>query len=301
MKSVVVGAIEQGTGKLCGILLGVNIREMDGVAGYFSSRTVVYGGPLIDPSSANREEILGLLLEKLVSEVKMQSIFIQFRNFSDLEKNKPVFQENGFYLRDRLNLLVDTSGLEIVKANMSISRMRQVKKGLESGAECIEPENLGQVREFYEILFRLYRHKIKKPLPGWDFFENFYKISQEGHLGIIKLIKFEGKIIGGILSPVTPGKTIYEWYVCGLDQEYKSVYPSVLATWAAIEYAIKNNIPKFDFMGVGIPERKYGVRDFKMRFGGETVNYGRYARINNKTVFLVSELGYNLLAYLKKI
>ncbi len=28
------------------------IREMKGLAGYFSSRTVIYGGPLIDPDAA---------------------------------------------------------------------------------------------------------------------------------------------------------------------------------------------------------------------------------------------------------
>jgi lipid II:glycine glycyltransferase (peptidoglycan interpeptide bridge formation enzyme) len=123
----------------------------------------------------------------------------------------------------------------------------------------------------------------------------------EGKLGIIRLVKYEDKIIGGILSPVTPGKTIYEWYVCGLDHEYKTLYPSVLATWSAIEYAVKNGLPYFDFMGVGIPERDYGVRDFKMRFGGERVNYGRFARVNNKWLYLAAEAGYNFMAAMKKI
>ncbi len=107
--------------------------------------------------------------------------------------------------------------------------------------------------------------------------------------------------MGGILSPVTPGKTIYEWYVCGLDQQYKEVHPSVLATWAALEYAVEHNIPEFDFMGVGIPEREYGVREFKSRFGGEMVNFGRFARINHKYYYAIAETGYNLLSYLKKI
>ena len=108
-------------------------------------------------------------------------------------------------------------------------------------------------------------------------------------------------IIGGILSPITPGKTIYEWYVCGLDQLYKDLYPSVLATWAALEYAATHGIPKFDFMGVGLPDRDYGVRDFKARFGGELVNFGRFARINNKAIYTIAELGYNALAWMKKV
>lgn len=301
MKPVVIGINDPEAGSLKGILLGVIIRELNGLAGYFSSRTVIYGGPLIDPGASDRQEILEMILDGLISEVKKQSVFIQFRNFSIQEENKAIFSENDFVLRDRLNLIVDTSSQEIIKRNMSPSRFRQIKKGLGHGANCIEPENLGQVREFYQILVNLYKHKVKKPLPPWNFFEQFYLISKEGKLGMIRLVKYQGKIIGGILSPVSPGKTIYEWYVCGLDQQYREVYPSVLATWAALDYAVKNNIPSFDFMGVGLPEREYGVREFKSRFGGEMVNFGRFARVNNKIVYTAAEAGYNFLALLKKI
>jgi hypothetical protein len=384
MKPVVVGLANEKTHKLDGILLAVIIRELNGPAGHFSSRAVIYGGPLVekrergdevmrergdevtrergdevtrergdevtrergdevtrergdevtrergDEGSPIRDDSMvggkiRVLLEELIRQVKGKSVFIQFRNFSSQEENKPVFMNSGFRYRDRLNLVVDCSSRETVMKNMSESRIRQIKKGLgqlgswtgrqgdwetrglgDKGtvgnfASIIEPENIGQVREFYAILYDLYKYKIKKPLPAWDFFEQFYHLSVEGKLGIIRLVKYRDRIIGGILSPVTPGKTIYEWYVCGLDHEYKEVYPSVLATWAAMDYAVENKIPNFDFMGVGIPERDYGVRDFKMRFGGRLVNYGRFARVNNKYLYFAAETGYNLLAMLKKI
>jgi serine/alanine adding enzyme len=332
MMPVAIGAVNTETGFLEGVLLAVIIRELPGINGYFSSRAVIYGGPLVetgrqgDGETRRRGdgEMVGMLLEALIRLVKNHSIFIQFRNFTSQNDRQEVFGENGFKYRDRLNLIVDTSSREAVIKNMSPSRWRQIRKGLGqldswtagqldnrhpersegtpgSNAEIIEPENLGQVREFFNLLSDLYRYKVKKPLPAWDFFERFYNLSKEGKVGIIRLVKYRGKIIGGILSPVTPGKTIYEWYVCGLDHEYKEVYPSVLATWAAIDYALKNGIPQFDFMGVGIPEREYGVREFKSRFGGEMVNYGRFARINNKAVYMISEIGFNILTFLKKI
>lgn len=301
MKPVVIGLADEGSSSLRGLLLGVIIREMKGLAGYFSSRTVIYGGPLIAPDAADRQEILQKMLNGLISKVRNQSIFIQFRNFSSQKTMVKTFESAGFYLQDRLNLIVDTSSIETVIKNMSASRWRQVRKGLAHGAKCIEPENVGQVRAFYDILYDLYKYKVKKPLPAWEFFEQFYRFSNEGRLGIIRLVEYQGKIVGGILSPVTPGKTIYEWYVCGLDQQYKEVYPSVLVTWAALEYAVKNNIPRFDFMGVGIPDRDYGVRDFKTRFGGEMVNYGRFGRINHPLLYFISEMGYNILALIKKI
>ena len=118
---------------------------------------------------------------------------------------------------------------------------------------------------------------------------------------MILLVKYEDRIIGGILSPVFTDKVIYEWYVCGLDQEFRHVYPSVLATWAAMDYALQNNIARFDFMGVGVPDRDYGVRDFKSKFGGELVNYGRFGRVNNKLLYAITEIGFNILALLRRI
>jgi hypothetical protein len=178
---------------------------------------------------------------------------------------------------------------------------RNPEPGILTHARIIVPSDISQVREFYDILFHLYRYKIKKPLPPWEFFEQFYIFSREGKLGAILLVEYKGKIIGGILSPVTPGKTIYEWYVCGLDQEYREVHPSVLATWAAMDHACEHSIPKFDFMGLGIPNRDYGVREFKSRFGGEMVNYGRFAMVNNRFFYFIAETGYNFLSLFRKI
>ena len=284
------------------VLLGGIIKEYSSKIGFFTSRTVIYGGPLIDPSIKDIPRVLDLLLKELIKKVKNKSIFIQFRNFFEWsEEYKGVFTQNGFQYLDSLNFLVDTSTEQVVKKRMSKSKLRQIRKGLEAGAEIIEPENIEQVREFYNVLYYLYKFRVKKPLPKWSFFESFYRQSKENKLGIIRLIKYNNKIIGGILSPVFPGKVIYEWYVCGLDLEYKHVYPSILATWAAIDYALKNNIRMFDFMGVGVPDKDYGVRDFKAKFGGEQVNYGRFGRINNKFLYAITEIGFNLLALLRRI
>jgi lipid II:glycine glycyltransferase (peptidoglycan interpeptide bridge formation enzyme) len=287
--------------KIAGLMLAVIIREFSGPIGYFSSRTVIYGGPLISLESDRKDEILDMLLKELISKVKGHSIFIQFRNFTDQTASINVFVQNGFKYMERLNYLVDTQSEETVKRNISSSKLRQINKGLKTGAEIIDPENIKQVKDFYEILHYLYKYKVKKPLPAWEFFNNFYEQSKTGKLGVIKLIKFNNRIIGGILSPVFSNKVIYEWYVCGLDEEFKNVYPSVLATWAPIDYAIKNNLQVFDFMGVGIPDRDYGVREFKAKFGGELVNYGRFGRINNKFLYIITEIGFNILALLKKI
>ena len=182
---------------------------------------------------------------------------------------------------------------------MSSSRRRQVRKGLDSGASIIQATSITEVKELYDILYTLYREKVRKPLPKWPFFESFYNQLVPAGKGNIFLVYSGKKIIGGIVAPITPGKTMYELYICGLDKEYPTQHPSTLATWAALEWADQNSIPAFDFMGLGKPEIPYGVRDFKLRFGGEQVNFGRYNRKNYKILYSIAEMGYTVLRKLK--
>lgn len=296
---LIIGAYNDNV--LSGLLLGVFIHERSGPAKLLSSRFVIYGGPLLSGDDIRRKECLDTILKALVRQTKNKALFIQFRNFFPQDDLMAVYKKHGFSLIDRLNFVIPLDKREQVLKAMSESRRRQIRLATRNGAQIIEPSSIEQMREFYSILYRLYRFKVRKPLPDWSFFETFYHHAKVGQLGIIKLIQYKGKIIGGILAPIFMDKCIYEWYVCGLDQEYKDQYPSVLATWAGIEYAIDNGIKSFDFMGVGKPDTAYGVRDFKARFGGTLVNNGRITRINKHSLYNIAELGYNVLASFKKI
>ena len=88
---------------------------------------------------------------------------------------------------------------------------------------------------------------------------------------------------------------IYALYACGKDGEYKDVYTSVLANWAGLEYGLKY----FDFLGAGPAKSDYDVRDFKAKFGGELVSYGRFLRINNKSLYNLGKIGLKIYSKLK--
>jgi len=97
------------------------------------------------------------------------------------------------------------------------------------------------------------------------------------------------------MCPILAGRVVYEFYVCGLDDEYSEMYPSVMATWSAMEYAVKNSIPLFDFMGAGKPDEHYGVRDFKARFGGEPVEFGRFLKIRKPLLYQIGKRGLKIM------
>lgn len=278
-------------GQICGSLLGVVQSNGGGIKSWLSRRLIVWGGPLVATDSGYpATEVVGALLAQLRKFASNNAIFIEFRNFFDTTEWREQFTDLGFEYRDHLNYLVTTDEQAAVKKRMSSSRWRQIKSSLKAGAEVSEARNEQEVVEFYNILEQLYKEKVKKPLPKRDLFIEFYR---QG-IGKYFIVRREEEILGGIMCPIFADKVIYEWYICGKDGLEKGLHPSVLATWAPIEYGIQQRYEYFDFMGAGKPEEDYGVRQFKARFGGDEVCYGRYNLVVNKPLYEVGKLGLSI-------
>jgi serine/alanine adding enzyme len=287
--SAEVYAVESG-GKLKALCVA-DLQKQRGVQAYFSRRAIIYGGPVLTKQC---NEALKILLEFIESDLAGKSIYIETRNFFDYSLYKTVFEHAGWNYLPWMNFQLQVDTEDRINKNMSASRRRQIKKAKKSGAYWEEARSLEDVRQFYEILLDLYKNKIKKPLHSWAFFKNYYTTKS----GLYLLVYYREKVIGGILCPVLSDKAIYEFYVCGMDRDYKNQYPSVMATWAAIEYALRNKIKIFDFMGAGSRDESYGVREFKARFGGGEVEHGRFLKILNPSLY---KLGKRALKLRSKI
>ena len=299
--SPIVLALEDDKGKIKALVLAVIIQDYNKIAGSMTARTLIYGGPLLDSGDKHQEQLLEQILDALVNKVEHHSLYIQIRNLNDYSVFDPVFRTKGFNREDHLNLIVPTSQAKETLQGISKSKQRQAKQSLNTGATLTIADNEADVIELYRMLEKLYNSRVKKPLPPLSFFKSFFRASQEGKLGMILLAKYEGKVVGGMVCPLTSGKALFEWYICGMDKEFAKIHPSVLLTYGAIEYALLHEIPAFDFMGIGSPDVPYGVRDFKTRFGGKTVNYGRYLRVNNKVAFTIAKTGFDFLGFLRRM
>lgn len=277
-----VGVDEDG--QLMGVVVGYTTRETNPIKQLFTCRSIVIGGPLLDTCISDNALITLLCA---VKQVTNSSIYVETRNFHDYSRWRHIFKQCGLEYQPHLNIQVACTAAH----TMSEQRNRQVKKAMKNRVEIVEPQSEQEIRDWYKILHQLYRQKVRTPLWSEAFFLLFY------HSGVGKflLVKYEGKVIGGMMCPIFAGKAIYEWYVCGLDEAYREQYPSVMATYAAIEYAKQNGIPLFDFMGAGEPDKPYGVRDFKMEFGGELIECGRYLYIRKPLLYKIGKIGVNIL------
>lgn len=286
MMPFAVGVVESNT--LTGVVVGYLTREKSRIKQYFTRRAIVIGGPLLD------EHISAEALTELLRAVVRESgnpIYIETRNFHDYSPFRSVFEACGWEYKPHLNFHVDTTSVELIDAHLGKNRKRDIRVSRRDGATIIEQPSIEQVRAFYDILCTLYTSKVKTPLFSWHFFETLYHLPNAHFL----LVEYEGEIQGGTLCVGLAGKALYEWFVCGLDGRYKTIFPSELATYAGLCYAATNGYPLFDMMGAGTPNETYGVRDFKARFGGELVEHGRFLKICNQFLFATGKIGVTIL------
>lgn len=284
------GAMNEET--LRGVCVGYVTKEKNLIKQFFTRRAIIIGGPaLADDASLEEAETMMKAVRQQLTNFKYSPIYIETRNFHDYSRRKEAFSKAGFEYRKHLNFHIDCTDKDGMYERMSETRRRQIRKAVSSGVEITEAQSEQEITDWYYILAELYRRKVKTPLFPLSFFIEFYRQKR----GVFLLVKYERKVIGGMMCPIFEGKCIYEWFVCGMDNEYKNQYPSVMATWAAMEYANGHTIPMFDIMGAGVPDVPYGVRDFKAEFGGKMVEYGRFLHVAKPWLYKIGTLGVKVL------
>ena len=299
MKAFAYGVTDEG--RLVGVVVGYITHERNPIKQYFTRRAIIYGGPLL------AEDISATALAALLEAVKAMGnglwaigeennrqspianrpIYIESRNFHDYSKWKSIFETNGFAYQQHLNYHVNTTTTEIAQSNIGKHRWKYIRLSMRDGAKIIDNPSIDQVRAFYTILKDLYETKVKTPLWSWEFFERLYYVE---HAKCI-LVELDGKIVGGAACVCLPGKALYEWYACGLDDCRDDIRPTSVAIWGEMQYAAENGYPLFDFMGAGSPDQPYGVRDFKAEFGGELVEHGRFLCVRKPLLYWIGKMG----------
>lgn len=274
LKCIVVGYVQKDGGKL---------------ERFFSRRAIILGGPLLAKDVSDEE--LTLLLRSLKAGLKNRAIYVETRNFNDYSSWRVVFESCGFSYEPHYDIHVDTTSLDVVVERMGKSRKRDVKTSLRDGATEVVNPTLSQVSEYYCILKSLYERKVKTPLFPLEFFEQLLALDSSAFL----LVEYSGRIVGGTVCVGLPGVALYEMYACGEDKVHKTIFPSELATYAGLRFAAENGYGKFDMMGAGKPEDGgYGVREFKLKFGGTLVELGRFVVINMPILYAIGKIGMKL-------
>jgi len=273
------------------VCVGYVTKERSRLKQFFTRRAIVNGGICLanDVTNEEVERLLNAIRERLNSK----AIYIETRNFNDYGKWREAFEVAGFSYSKHLNFHVDCRDKKAMWERLSDNRKRQIRKGerLSVIGDGLREED---IIEWYGILERLYRTKVKTPLWPVEFFLGAYR---QG-IGKFLLVKYKEKVIGGSMI-VTDGKCVYEWFECGMNADYKEQYPSVMATWAGMQMAHETGCKRYDMMGAGVPGVSYGVRDFKSEFGGTMVEHGRFLCVCKPWLYKIGQFGVKVLKRFK--
>jgi hypothetical protein len=70
-------AAKDNSDDIVGLLLSVKLKEKSGIAGIFSTRSIIIGGPI---TKSNDQETASFLLKEYHNLVRKKAIYSQFRN-----------------------------------------------------------------------------------------------------------------------------------------------------------------------------------------------------------------------------
>lgn len=275
------------SGNLCGVLLAVRQTQVDGIFSPLTARILLIGGPVTDSPDVSQ-----LLLESCIAFFRFKAVYIQVRNMADISEVKSRFASLGFKYEEHLNIYVDiTKDEEMLMKEVVSKKRNQIKKAIKEGVTVKFIELAEDVKESYAVLEEVYQ-RARLPLPPESYFLEAVNIF--GPKGQLKIAgAFYNDILIGTMYLFIHGTTLYDWYA-GAKKEFYNKNPNDLVPWYVFNWGRENGYKKFDWMGAGKPDEKYGVRDYKIQFGGELVNPGRFEFEYYSWLMKAAKIGFNL-------
>jgi len=191
-------------------------------------------------------------------------------------------------------LVLDLSQtLDRILASMKQKGRYNIKIAEKKGVKIHESKD---VESYYKILEQtLARDKFSGHKK--DFYEKMLEILGSHHHAKMYLAEYEKEIIAGMILTYYKDTAIY--YYGASSNKNREVMAPYLLQWTAIKDAKERGFKHYDFLGIAPPDAKNhpwaGVTDFKLKFGGRTVEYVKARE------FVFKPLWYRIIRIVKKI
>lgn len=288
-----ISAIDEN-GEVTGILQAV-IQKEKGL-GLLTSRSIIHGGPLVREGDL---ESLDLLLKEYNQQIKGKAIYSQFRNFREWDQSeKEIFAKNGFSFEDHLDIHIPLNRpADEILNDMHQGRRKNIRRAEKLPLVFEEIKNQDDINKSLSQIENTYR-RIKLPCPDRSFFLFSDEVLVKG--GVLKKFgAWSERVLIACRYVLCYNKMIYDWYA-GAEDNHLDKYPNDFLPWKVMEWGSKNGYSLFDFGGAGKPSVPYGVRDYKLKFGGTLVNFGRFEKIHNSSLFTIGKVGLSLYKTFKR-
>lgn len=274
------------------LLQPVLVTLLNGPLRRLTTRAIAYGSLLYTPSPEGKQALM-LLLQTYRREARQKALFSELRNLFDFSDLQPLLAQHGFVYEDHLNFLINLNRpAEEVLQSIGQRTRKKIRKGLRDGlVHMSEATNPAELEHWYDVLQKTYSN-AHVPLADRSLFVAAFNELHPKGMAKFLLAKVNG-VTAACSIELPYKKIIYGWYG-GSDREFSDYLPNELLIWHILEWGANNGYHCYDFGGAGKPDEEYGVRDFKAKFGGELVNFGRNTYVHNPTLLKLSKHGYDL-------
>lgn len=274
------------------LFLPVNVSLKQGLLRFLTTRAVAYGG-ILAVDSVEGKRALESLLREYVRRSAKTLLFAELRNLSDISSVQATLQDTGFIYEDHLNYLIDlTRSPEVIMQSLGKRTRKNLRRALRRSPVVVEEvTTLAQLALCYDLLHRTYT-SARIPLSSISLFESAFEILYPKQMLRCLLARVEDTYIATTVELLYKD-TIYGWYG-GLDRRYGNQYANEILMWHVLEWGAQHGYRVYDFGGAGKPDEDYGVRDFKAKFGGDLVCFGRNTYTYNPFLLSLSKFGYQL-------
>lgn len=281
---------DDGVGLLA-LLLPIQITLL-GCLHRLTTRAVAYGSVLYAPGSEG-QKALDLLLRIYGQEVSGGPLFTELRNLSNQQSVQPILRAHGFVYEEYLNYLIDLKRPpEDILQSIGRRTRKNIRRGLRQGEVVVEEvKERKLVGACYDLLCQSYQ-AAQVPLVDRSHFEAAFDLLYPKGMVRFTLARVDQTPVATSVELLYKD-VVYGWYG-GVDRTYSSYMPNELVMWHILRWGAENGYSVYDFGGAGKPDEEYGVRDFKAKFGGELVCFGRNICVHAPFSLGLSKLGYSI-------
>jgi CelD/BcsL family acetyltransferase involved in cellulose biosynthesis len=277
-------------GEIRALLVAVRVQSFSEVFGAASSRSIWYAEPLCFDDS-HSIEALCQLIDAHDRAMSRRVLFAEVRPLHASGPERFALERCGYDYLDYLNYVVDvTQPKDALWKRMRQTARASVRKSERQGLEVRHIDSDNTVDLFYPLLRETYR-RAETPLADRSLFDAAFAILRPQ--GMIEFTSvYDGERPIAMNAMLLFGKQVFGWYSGSVRTRGASQMD--LLQWHEIAWSCERGYSRYDFGGAGWPSKPYGVRDFKAKFGGDLVCYGRYRKVYSRWKMALAERAYAL-------
>ena len=273
--------------EIVGILVAQYMTNGGALASWITARSIITGGPL---ARNNDPVIIQALMEAYKMQLPCKTIYSEIRPIYPMN-DMPGWKRVGHY---NLVMRLEKTEEELFE-QMHKERRRNVNQAIKAGLTFKELTTADEIQQVVALIEKTYRRK-HVPIGYLNMFDKVQRILRD-YAHFFGCYTAEGQMIAGQVR-LCYGTLVYAWFA-GSDEDFFKLRPNDFTMWNVIRWAREKGYKEFDFGGGGEPGKPYGVRDYKLKYGCEMFDYGRYILAHRPVTYWAAATAYNLYHKLK--